>query len=107
MRDSAAGLWPADLARVVDQFGVAEEQVRRDHTISHVLAVLSQHHRSHVIFVGGTALSRAYLVDERLSEDIDLIATENRDELAEDLPQSSDSSTRAHPSAGRTNAISR
>jgi hypothetical protein len=41
---------------------------------SHILATLSQHDREDLIFFGGTALSRTYLVIERLSEDIDLIA---------------------------------
>jgi predicted nucleotidyltransferase component of viral defense system len=67
------------------RFGVAEEQVRRDHAISHILAALSRDHRDDVIFMGGTALSRTYLRDERLSEDIDLIAMRPRDRLAETL----------------------
>src|ERR1035437_6902676 len=60
-------------------FGVAEVQVRRDHAISHILAALSRHRRQELIFFGGTALSRTYLLDERLSEDIDLIAVDQRD----------------------------
>src|SRR5205809_2228 len=35
------GLSAADLAREAARFGVAEEQVRRDHLISHMLAALS------------------------------------------------------------------
>ncbi|GGN11207.1 hypothetical protein GCM10011609_58970 [Lentzea pudingi] len=64
-----------ELAAVADQFGVAEEQVRRDHLISHVLAVLPKI-APEVLFVGGTALARTHLADPaaggRLSEDIDL-----------------------------------
>jgi len=75
------GLQPADLAEVMGRFGVAEQQVRRDHAISHILAALSSH-QDEVIFFGGTALSRTHLRDERLSEDIDLIATHDRDKLA-------------------------
>src|ERR1035437_10267864 len=66
-------------------FGVAEVQVRRDHAISHILAALSRHHREELIFFGGTALSRTYLLDRRLSEDIDLIAVDHRDGLADVL----------------------
>jgi predicted nucleotidyltransferase component of viral defense system len=64
------------------RFGVAEAQVRRDHAISHILAALSRHGGDELIFFGGTALSRTYLLDERLSEDIDLIAVDHRDRLA-------------------------
>jgi predicted nucleotidyltransferase component of viral defense system len=66
-------------------FGVAEVQVRRDHAISHILAALSRHRSQELIFFGGTALSRTYLLDERLSEDIDLIAVAQRDGLADVL----------------------
>jgi hypothetical protein len=68
-------------------FGVAEAQVRRDHAVSHILATLSRHHRDELIFFGGTALSRIYLLDERLSESIDLIATVDRNSLADNLFQ--------------------
>ena len=64
-----------ELIAVADRFGVAEEQVRRDHLISHVLAVLPQIAPG-VLFVGGTALARTHLAEPaaggRLSEDIDL-----------------------------------
>ena len=60
-------------------------QVRRDHAISHILAALSRHRRQELIFFGGTAFSRTYLLDERLSEDIDLIAVDQRDGLADEL----------------------
>lgn len=64
-----------ELVAVADMFGVAEEQVRRDHLISHVLAGLPQI-APDILFVGGTALARTYLADPaaggRLSEDIDL-----------------------------------
>ena len=79
------GLQPDDLAEVMATFGVAEAQVRRDHAISHILAALSRHRREELIFFGGTALSRTYLLDERLSEDIDLIAVAHRDGLADAL----------------------
>jgi hypothetical protein len=63
-------------------FGVAEAQVRRDHAISHILGALSRHRREDLIFFGGTALSRTYPLDKRLSEDIDLIAVDHREDLA-------------------------
>lgn len=64
-----------DQARLVAAgFGVAIEQIRRDHLISHILAALSNHHREQLIFFGGTALARSHLPDGRLSEDIDLIS---------------------------------
>jgi len=76
------GLQPDDLAEVMATFGVAEAQVLRDHAISHILAALSRRHSEELIFFEGTALSRTYLLDERLSEDIDLIAVDQRDGLA-------------------------
>ena len=79
------GLQPDDLAEVMATFGVAEAQVRRDHAISHILAALGRHHREELIFFGGTALGRTYLLDQRLSEDIDLIAVDHRDGLADVL----------------------
>lgn len=63
---------------VAEQFGVAHAQVQRDHLISHVLAALSAQVREQVVFFGGTALSRTYVPDGRLSEDIDLLAVGNR-----------------------------
>lgn len=64
-------------------FGVAEAQVRHDHVVSHILATLSRHRRDELIFFGGIALSRTYLLDEGLSEDIDLIAMVGRNGLAD------------------------
>lgn len=64
----------ATMQEVADQFGVAAEQVRRDHLISHILSALSRELSEQVIFFGGTALARTHLPAGRLSEDIDLIA---------------------------------
>ncbi|SFD14225.1 nucleotidyl transferase AbiEii/AbiGii toxin family protein [Klenkia taihuensis] len=65
-----------ELSAVRDRFGVADEQVLRDHAISHVLAALSDGDvQDHLVFIGGTALSRTFLTELRLSEDIDLLAT--------------------------------
>lgn len=73
-------LQPADLDRVASRFGVAEDQVRRDHLISHVLAALADV-VPEIVFFGGTALARTHLPDGRLSEDIDLYAADRRSAL--------------------------
>jgi predicted nucleotidyltransferase component of viral defense system len=68
---------------VADEFGVDLEQVRRDHLISHVLAAIAEGVATDdLVFFGGTALSRTYLNDARLSEDIDLIALVPRADVA-------------------------
>jgi hypothetical protein len=71
-------LAPDEEAAVAEQFGVARTQVRRDHLISHLLAALSTHLADQVVCFGGTALSRSFVPDGRLSEDIDLIAVGRR-----------------------------
>lgn len=70
---------------VAAQFGVAPEQVERDHLISHLLAVLSDRFGDRLHFIGGTALARTHLPHGRLSEDIDLVALGSRKELAAEL----------------------
>ena len=72
-------------AEVARQFGVAPEQVERDHLISHLLATLSRDFSERIQFIGGTALARTHLPAGRLSEDIDLIAIDDRKALAADL----------------------
>lgn len=72
---------------VADQFGVASTQVRRDHLISHLLAALSTHAAEQVVFFGGTALSRTFAPNGRLSEDIDLFARQSRRTAAELVEQ--------------------
>ncbi|MDP9240471.1 MAG: nucleotidyl transferase AbiEii/AbiGii toxin family protein [Actinomycetota bacterium] len=74
---SISGLDEAAAAEVAAAFGVAHEQVRRDHLVSLLLAALSKH-ADELIFFGGTALARTHLPAGRLSEDIDLIATGDR-----------------------------
>ena len=71
-----------DLRAMQDHFGVSEEQVRRDHAISHALAALTSIGTDEFVFFGGTALSRTHLPGLRLSEDIDLIALGGRTETA-------------------------
>ncbi len=63
---------PRDLAEVATTFGVAEQQVRRDHLIGHVLAALATVDEPSLVFFGGTALTWTYLPFGRLSEDVDL-----------------------------------
>lgn len=70
---------------VAEQFGVAPEQVNRDHLISHLLAFLSREIGDRIHFIGGTALARTHLPNGRLSEDIDLIAVGDRKPVAADL----------------------
>ena len=78
---------PRELAETAAAFGVADEQVRRDHLISHVLAALSELEVP-VIFFGGTGLARTHLSEPgqggRLSEDVDLWSS-NRRKVAEML----------------------
>jgi predicted nucleotidyltransferase component of viral defense system len=82
-----------ELVETAAVFGVAEEQVVRDHLISHVLFALADL-QAPVIFFGGTALARTHLTDPgsgaRLSEDIDLYGTARRETAAlldEQLPR--------------------
>nr|WP_036495219.1 nucleotidyl transferase AbiEii/AbiGii toxin family protein [Nocardia sp. BMG111209] len=70
---------------VATRFGVAPEQVERDHLISHLLAALSDRFADRLQFIGGTALARTHLTNGRLSEDIDLVALGNRTELAAEI----------------------
>ncbi|MDT5066113.1 MAG: hypothetical protein QOJ95_4152 [Mycobacterium sp.] len=67
---------------VAEQFGVSIEQVERDHLVSHVLAFLSSSVGDQIQFIGGTALARTHLGAGRLSEDIDLIALDDRKSVA-------------------------
>lgn len=46
---------------VATQFGVANEQVERNHLISHLLAFLSRQFGDPIHFIGGTALARTHL----------------------------------------------
>jgi predicted nucleotidyltransferase component of viral defense system len=71
--------------KVAQQFGVAPEQVERDHLISHLLAFLSAQFGDRIHFIGGTALARTHLPNGRLSEDIDLVAVDNRRAVAKEL----------------------
>jgi len=76
-------LAPDELREIAERFGVADEQVRRDHLISHVLAAIEG--VAGVVFFGGTALTRTVLPELRLSEDIDLIAVRHRPAVVREL----------------------
>lgn len=76
-----------DLNATMVSFGVSEQQVRRDHVISHALAALARIDDRRLIFFGGTALARTHLPELRLSEDIDLIALSPRTALAGDIQE--------------------
>ena len=82
---SVSGLDDGEAAAAAAEFGVALEQVRRDHLISVVLAALAPL-AGELVFFGGTALARTYLPHGRLSEDIDLIAVGDRKSIATALP---------------------
>lgn len=72
-----------EAGKVQSRFGATTPQVLRDHAISHILREI-QSLNSEVTFFGGTALSRTYLIDGRLSEDIDLYSP-TREILSEEL----------------------
>lgn len=76
---------PGQAAAVAEEFGVADEQVRRDHLLSHLLAALSRELSDAVVFFGGTALARTHLPDGRLSEDLDLYAVPTRAQVVGDV----------------------
>ena len=67
----------AELLQIQSLFSSSELQVRRDHAISHILAAI-QDLKSEAVFYGGTALSRTFLTDGRLSEDIDLFTADRK-----------------------------
>ena len=77
-------LWAARL-------GVAPEQIRKDHLISHLLAGVARGTvAERAVFFGGTALARTHLGDRRISEDIDLWAAPAQEVfaiLADELPR--------------------
>ncbi len=70
-----------EAAKVAQRFGVAFEQVRRDHLISHLLAALGARLSDRVVLFGGTALARTHWPDGRLSEDIDLLSVGPRGDV--------------------------
>lgn len=75
---------PDELAKIAGEFGADDDQVRRDHLISHVLHALAALAADQMMFFGGTALARTYLSTGRLSEDIDLSA-QGRTAIAETI----------------------
>jgi len=68
-----------DRERWARAFAVSDEQIERDHLISHVLRAIAADEPAGLVFYGGTALSRTYLPDFRLSEDIAFLARPRQD----------------------------
>ena len=68
--------------------------VAKDYVLNHLLAAIADE-RAPVVFRGGTALSRAYWPDFRLSEDLDFISEARSSDL-----EGASKATPA-PSAGR------
>jgi hypothetical protein len=75
-------------------FGVADEQVRRDHMISHILVAVATLGGQGLVFYGGTALARTHLPAFRLSEDVDFLVDPRKDWAARVTPGPSTSATR-------------
>ncbi len=65
---------PAEAAAVAEEFGVSDEQVRRDHLLSHLLALLAQELPGAAMLFGGTALARAHLPHDGLIARVQLLA---------------------------------
>jgi len=86
LTSSASGLSYDELEHYASAFGVSDQQVERDHLISHILAAIATTPMwEDLVFFGGTALSRTHLRDLRLSEDIDLLVRGDRSRAARDL----------------------
>ena len=83
-RRSPSGVrrYPDDAAVVAAAFGADVAQVAHDRLVSELLAAICEHLGDDVVFFGGTALARTYLPNGRLSEDIDLLATTRRRDVA-------------------------
>ena len=58
---------PDEAVAIAELFGVAAEQVRRDHLLSHLLSALAVGAGDQVVFFGGTALARTHLPDGKVS----------------------------------------
>jgi predicted nucleotidyltransferase component of viral defense system len=65
-----------EIRDIAAQLGVPENQVRRDHLLSHLIQALEGNDQ--MVFIGGTGLNRTHLASERLSEDIDLHLLEGK-----------------------------
>ena len=96
---SAAVLRTDEIARWTRTFGVSDEQIRRDHAISHILVALAALDGPGIVFYGGTALGRVHLPTFRLSEDIDLLV-EPRKEWAARIEEHVPRQLRRHVGPG-------
>lgn len=77
----------SELAATAEAFGVSDAQVVGDHAVSHLLALITREAAEAVVLYGGTALARTHLPHGRLSQDIDLLCTAARTEVAAHLDQ--------------------
>ncbi|TPG59459.1 nucleotidyl transferase AbiEii/AbiGii toxin family protein [Hymenobacter nivis] len=61
------------LAATAQQLGMADVLIEKDYWVTYILRALADSpYRDQVVFKGGTALSKAYGLSERFSEDVDL-----------------------------------
>lgn len=61
------------LAATAQQLGMAEVLIEKDYWVTYVLrALVDSPYHDQIVFKGGTALSKAYGLVERFSEDVDL-----------------------------------
>lgn len=74
----------AELNRRARRLGVQLHHVENDYVLCHVLAGIARE-LPELVFRGGTALTRAYWADYRLSEDLDFISTERIEGFARRL----------------------
>lgn len=63
-----------EIRNYVARWSVSEKQIRHDHLLSHLIHAVPE--TDEVVFIGGTALNRTYLRDQRLSEDLDIFMLE-------------------------------
>jgi len=63
----------ATIDAAAEQLGISPTAVEKDYWVTEVLRSLTTNHRGDFIFKGGTSLSKAYLLVERFSEDVDLL----------------------------------
>lgn len=67
-------------------YGVADDQIRLDHLLSHTIAAAVELVDTDVVLIGGTPLSRTFLQQRpwvRLSEDLDVMVSGDHRTVAE------------------------
>lgn len=69
-------------------FGIREVFIEKDYWVTYILKNISQSpHYPHVVFKGGTSLSKAHRLIERFSEDVDLAVITDADMTANQIKQ--------------------